>query len=366
MPDNSHYKSIKARAADSSAGCVQNYVCDATAATQSSANASVAIVISNEFECSATLVNDVPQDGAPYLLTARHCENGEDGGGDPAAASSVQVYWNSVTPCGQTLQSIFDSYSQVQSGATTVVEQQDEWLIRLDSQPAWSSVYYAGWDASGSNLVDGYSVEFSNADTQQYVTWSGTAIAESLSAQALGVGYASTYWGVVNSLGSVDHGASGSALFNKNNLVVGSASRAVVEQCPASPPPAPSTNTVVALYNQLASTWNSTADATSSTGSTTMASVLDPANTGGTVMAGIAGPPPTAAISASQSSSQTGSGIQLQFEGSLGAVCTATGGGARRRLERHLERLSGRKCFGDRDQPGKGHLRHQVRKWLAI
>jgi hypothetical protein len=326
MPDNPHYTSLKARGADSSGSCVQNYVCDATPGTQISANASAAIVISNQFECSATLLNDVPQDGVPYLLTARHCENGEDGGGDPAAAASVQVYWNSVTACGQTLQSIFDSYSQVESGGTTIVEQQDEWLIRLDGQPAWSSVYYAGWDASGSSLVDGYSVEYSNADTQQYVTWDGPAITQNLSAQTLGVGYASTYWGVVNSLGSVDHGASGSGLFNKSNLVVGSASRAVVEQCPASPPPAPSPNTVVALYNQLASTWNSTADASSSTGSTTIASVLDPAHTGATVMAGIAGPPATAAISASQSSSQTGNSVELQFEGSASAVCTATGG----------------------------------------
>jgi lysyl endopeptidase len=328
IADNAHFKALQGRTSQSSASCVQNYVCDATPSTQNSANASVAIVIANKFECSGTLLNDLPQDGAPYVLTARHCENGEDGGGDPGAASSVQVYWNSVTACGQSLMSIFDSYSQVQSGATTVVEQQDEWLIRLDTQPTFSAVYYAGWDASGATLVDGYSVDYSNADTQQYVTWTGAAITEDLSAQDLGVGYASAYWGVVNGLGSIDHGASGSGLFNGNNLVVGSASRALPAQCPANPPPAPSTNTVVALYNRLASTWDSTADASSSTGSTTLASVLDPAHTGATVVTGVAGPPPSAVIQASQSLAQTSSTIELQFEGSMGAVCTATGGSA--------------------------------------
>ena len=326
VADNAHYQLLKGRDAGSSPGCVQNYVCDATAATQNSANASVAIVISNAYECSGTLINDVPQDGAPYVLTARHCENGEEGGGDPAAAASAQVYWNAITPCGDSLGSIFDSYTEVQSGATTIVEQQDEWLIRLDSQPTYYPVYYAGWDASGGDVVGGYSVDYSNAATQQYVTWAGTAITENLSAQTLGVGYASTYWGVVNSLGSVDHGASGSALFNQNNLVVGSASRAVVEQCPVTPPPAPNTNTVDALYSRLASTWNSTADASSTTGPTTISSILDPGHTGATALTGIAGVPPIAEITASQSSAQIGLGIDLQFEGTPGAVCTATGG----------------------------------------
>jgi hypothetical protein len=327
IPDHPHYSALKARVSAAAAGCVENYVCDASASTQNSANASVAIVISNKFECSGTLLNDVPQDGTPYLLTARHCENGEDGGGDPAAAASVEIFWNSVTPCGQTLLSIFDSFSQVQFGGTTVVEQQDEWLIRLDSQPAFSGVYYAGWDASGGNLIDGYTVDYSGANTQQFVTWAGMAVTEDFSAQDLAVGYASTFWGVVNSLGSIDHGGSGSGLFNGNNLLVGSASRAIPAQCPANPPPVPSNNTTVALFNKLASTFKSTVDASSTTGSATLASVLDPAHTGATSMPGIAGTPPTAYISALQSAAQTGATVQLQYgSSSASAVCTATGG----------------------------------------
>jgi lysyl endopeptidase len=326
MADNAHYKSMRAHTSAASADCVQNYACNVTASNQNAANASVALVISNQFECSGTILNDVPQDGAPYVLTARHCENGEPGGGNPGAASSVQVYWGSVTACGQSLVSIFDSYAQVQSGGTTVVEQQDEWLIRLDTLPTYAGVYYAGWDASGAALNGGYSIDYSSAETQQYVTWAGDAITETLSAQTLGVAFSSTYWGVVNSLGSVDYGASGSALFNGNNAVVGSASRAVVSQCPVTPPPTPSTNSVVALYNQLASTWSSTADTSSTTGSTTIASTLDPANTGTLTLGGVSGVPVTASIQVSQESQQVNADIQLQFQGSLGAVCTATGG----------------------------------------
>jgi lysyl endopeptidase len=326
MADNAHYKSMRARTSADSSGCVQNYACNVTASNQSAADASVALVISNEFECSGTILNDVPQDGAPYVLTARHCENGEPGGGDPSAASSVQVYWNAVTACANPLVSIFDSNAEVQSGGTTVVEQQDEWLIRLDTLPIYAGVYYAGWDASGAALDGGYSIDYSSAETQQYVTWAGDAITETLSGPTLGVGYSSTYWGVVNSFGSVDYGASGSALFSGNNSVVGSASRAIVAQCPANPPPTPSPSSVVALYNKLASTWSSTADTSSTTGSTTIASALDPENTGTLTLGGVPGVPVTASIEVSQGSQQVNADIQLQFQGSLGAVCTATGG----------------------------------------
>ena len=36
---------------------------------------------------SGVLLNDVPGDGVPYVLTARHCENGSANGGAPGAAA---------------------------------------------------------------------------------------------------------------------------------------------------------------------------------------------------------------------------------------------------------------------------------------
>lgn len=326
ISDHAHFRAIKAAAAAAPASCVENYACDATAQTQSQANASLAIVISNKFACSGTLLNDVRQDGAPYVLTARHCENGEDGGGDPSAAGSVEIFWNAVTPCGQTLESIFDSTSQLQFGADTVVEQQDQWLLKLYSSPQIADVYFAGWDAGNGALVDGYTIDYSGGNTQQYVTWAGTAAIVDYTASALGVGYASTYWGVVNSKASIDHGGSGSGIFNANNLLVGSASRAIPGQCPANPPPVPSKDTQSALFNRLASTWKSTADATSTTGSVTIQSVLDPDNTGAAAVAGVAGPPPEARLYASQATAQVGMPVSMQYIASVEAVCTASGG----------------------------------------
>jgi lysyl endopeptidase len=89
--------------------CVQNYVCDATSSNTAAGQATVAITIGNVGQCSATLVNDVPGDGTPYLLTARHCENGKYGGGNPGAASAINVYWDATSACGSVLDSIYDS-----------------------------------------------------------------------------------------------------------------------------------------------------------------------------------------------------------------------------------------------------------------
>jgi hypothetical protein len=144
-----HYEQVRIRATTGSlAGCTENYQCHINTDDQQPGQATMAIVISNTLECTATLVNDVPGDGVPYVLTARHCENDQPGGGDPSAAASVVAYWDATTPCGNPVASILSVSTPVSYGATTLVEQQDVWLIRLSQAPP-ADAYFAGWDASG-------------------------------------------------------------------------------------------------------------------------------------------------------------------------------------------------------------------------
>jgi hypothetical protein len=152
-------------------------------------------------------------DTNPYILTARHCENWKLGGGEPGAAASVTVYWDAVTPCGSVLASIYDGSAITQSGATTVIEQQDTWLIQLDALPAASDAYYAGWDATGGIFSGGYSVHHALGNDKQYVSWYGQPILQTIPGATLKIGYESSFWGLVNQLGNVGAGASGSALF---------------------------------------------------------------------------------------------------------------------------------------------------------
>ncbi len=104
VADHPYYRRLKeqAQAADNSS-CVTNYECQITPGNTPSATATVGLIVGNVYQCTGTLINDVPGDNAPYLLTARHCENGQAGGGAPGAAAAVTVYWDATTPCGTAL-----------------------------------------------------------------------------------------------------------------------------------------------------------------------------------------------------------------------------------------------------------------------
>ncbi|MGH8219038.1 MAG: hypothetical protein ACREUT_10810 [Steroidobacteraceae bacterium] len=331
VPDHPEYKRIAPRLRQQSSNCMLNYACEATSANQGPANATVAIVVANVAQCTGTLVNDTSGDGTPYILTARHCENGTYGGGNPAAAANVTVYWDAVSPCGASIGSIYDGNSITQTGATTVVEQQDAWLIRLDAPPRASDAYYAGWDATGGVFTGGYSVHHALGFDKQYVGWYGQAILQSIPGSALNIGYTSNFWGVVNGTGSGGPGDSGGALFDPNNHTVGSSSRGLniggpdtPGICPADPPPAPTPTTVTDVYTALSAIWSSTSDTTSTTGSATFQSVLDAAGTGKLVIDGL-GPLPVT-LTVDQSIPSTGQMVHLAWNALGAQTCTASGG----------------------------------------
>ncbi len=325
MKDHPHYQKLKsstAAAALTATACTENYQCHLTAGNQGPGKATMALVISNTYACTGTLVNDAAQDGLPYVITARHCQNGQPGGGDPGAASSVVAYWDALSSCGTALDSIFSTTATLSFYATTLVEQQDFWLIRLLQVPP-SDAYYAGWDAQSGPVIGGYTIHHANADAKQYTQWSGQAYSKVISAASLGVGYSGTFLEVVNSLGNIDHGSSGSALFNTNHQLVGTLSRGR-NDCPVVPTPVPSDTSATAYVNSLAAVWKSTSDKTSSTGTNTLASVLDAGNTG---MLSVGGGtvPFTVTLVASSMSSQVALPITLNWY-SAAQSCSASGG----------------------------------------
>jgi hypothetical protein len=330
VPDHPHYLELK-KAAAATTSCTENYECHVTTANQGPSNATVALIIGNLYQCSGTLLNNTAGNGAPYILTARHCESGQLGGGNPDAANTASVYWNAVTPCGSPLASLYDTSTISQSGATTALEQQDLWLILLDAPPAASDAYYAGWDASGATMSGGYTIHYALGEDQQYVEWSGTDVLEQIPGATLSIAYDSMFWGVVNGLGNIGAGGSGSSLFSANNQVVGSASLAQLVAgentagvCPVQPPPTPSPSTVRALFTALSGAWTSTADRTSSTGNKTLKSVLDPASTGQLQLPGIATQP--IILTASSTFANTGDSITLTWNATGATSCTAWGG----------------------------------------
>jgi len=295
--------------------------------------AGVTLVIANTGLCSGVLLNNVAGDGTPYVLTARHCENGNADGGNPSAASGVSAYFDAVTPCGQVLASIFDTETAVLTGAVTMVEQQDAWLIRFDGPIPVTDAYFSGWDATGAAFVGGYTAHYGLGNSRQYTGWYGQAYFDHVTAAALGVHYASTFWDLVNQVGSVAPGASGSGVFDANNRLVGTLVRAQAQDstpnspgvCPVLTPPAPGPATATVSATAFSGIFDSTADPQSTTGAATLRTVLDPQNTGLLTLNGKWMPP---RFSANSSTSPTGSPVILNWNAPGATSCTASGGQA--------------------------------------
>jgi hypothetical protein len=292
VADHPYYRQLMAAQPSDNTACVTNYECQVTTANTPPAAATVALVVQNLYTCTGSLINDVPNDNTPYVLTARHCETGTLGGGDPGAASSVVVYWDATSACGATLGSIYDGNIATQTGAQTMVEQQDAWLIRLDASPVVSDAQFVGFDASGGAVQGGYTIHHAEGYDKQFVEWYGQAYAAQISG-VNGTNYVSDFLETVNQLGNTGEGASGGALIDQNNHLVasltggpqGGTDATGFAACPVMPLTAPNGSNAVALFTSLAAIWNSTADATSTTGAATMKSVLDPANSGTLVVA---------------------------------------------------------------------------------
>ncbi|HXZ59347.1 MAG TPA: trypsin-like serine protease [Steroidobacteraceae bacterium] len=322
------------------ASCVSNYECEVTAGNATAAAATVALVVENLYQCTGTLINDVPGDNTPYVLTARHCETGQLGGGNPAAAAAVTVYWNATSACGTPLGSIYDGTLASQTGARTVIEQQDAWLIQLDTDPVVADAQFAGFDASGGAVAGGYTIHQAQGRDKQFVSWSGTAFALE-ERDALGTAYVSNLLETVNQTGNIGPGASGSGLFDRDNHLVGalalgrkSTDPSGYGACPVTPPPAPNGSNGVADFSSLAALWASSVDTTSSTGGVTLQSVLDPGNTGSLVVPGKpvenvaynTPPPPAPQITFSPATVTAGQSFTAGWSATHAANCTLTGG----------------------------------------
>lgn len=327
--DHPYYTQLTRQAAAGNTGCIQNYKCNVTASNTPIAAATVAIVIENAYQCSGTLLNNVTGDNTPYVLTARHCENGVPGGGAPENAASLVVYWDATSACGADLGSIYDPGVAAQMGATTVVEQQDAWLVQLNSSPVVGDAQFAGFDASGAAVQGGYTVHHALGYNKQFTQWFGQAY-PTQEDHVLGTGYLSHFLETVNQLGNIGPGASGSGLIDSHDRLVGSLSlgrttndTSGYESCPVNPV-APNGSNGTADFTSLAAVWSSAADSTVTAGGPTLKSILDPGNTGTQILASLAAT--NLHFSASSYSLTDGDSLVLSWNAVGATQCTATDG----------------------------------------
>jgi len=227
---------------------------------------SVAFIIMQGFVCTGALINNTNSDGAPYFLTANHCNAGSE------STWAFRFNWISPNPsCSTTTPSTDAVVNHTTSGATrlAVNSESDFRLLRLDGglDSTWD-LEFAGWDRSG-NVPSGSVVGIHHPSgdimkvcrendplTKRVIDFNGNSTAE--------------MWNVADwDLGVTEQGSSGSPLFDANGRIIGQLA-AGLAACAGT-----NDNNDFDVYGRFDVSWDF-----GTTDDTRLSNWLDPLNTG--------------------------------------------------------------------------------------
>ncbi|MEM7245899.1 MAG: proprotein convertase P-domain-containing protein [Acidobacteriota bacterium] len=172
------------------------------------------MMVGGTWNCTGTMLMDVPRSFRNWFLTADHC------GIRAGNAASVVTYWNFESPtCGALSGGSLD---QNQSGATfrATYQPSDFTLLELDADPLPEfNVYYSGWDRTDDIPVGSVAIHHPSNDEKAIsfnddpLTYTGSCIGRTTD----------THWTVDNwEDGTTEPGSSGSGLFHPDTqLLIG-------------------------------------------------------------------------------------------------------------------------------------------------
>jgi hypothetical protein len=174
--------------------------------------------------CTGSLINNVREDGAPFILTANHCIEGYQSYTFPTMEFE---FFKESTSTNCFVQSSYSALTKTLTGATLLAttainNASDGTLLKLTSDiPEDWEVYYNGWDARNIPATSGVSIHHPNGYVKKISTFTTPLVSSSWS-------YTNdTHWKVVwASTGAGRHsvtygGSSGSPIFNQDKLIVG-------------------------------------------------------------------------------------------------------------------------------------------------
>jgi hypothetical protein len=235
---------------------------------------SMMLVNENTAFCTGCLVNNTQQDFTPYYLTANHCLGGNTNTWifrfryrRPSCNSGNPSNWVSIA--GATLRA---------NHAAT-----DFALLELNTvPPANFDVYYGGWDRTATPAQNATAIHHPRGDAMKISYDANPAVAVSW------VSGAQNHWRVIFEQGIVQHGSSGSPLFNQAHRIVGQLHGNQNNQCSSIDNTCHCNQTPIGEYGRFDISW-----AGGGTNSTRLSNWLDPNNTGVTVLDGIDACPTT-------------------------------------------------------------------------
>lgn len=174
---------------------------------------------SQSFWCSGSLVNNTDTDCAPYVLSAEHCTSGTNQTDNDASI----VYFNyEANTCNGTSGDATKSMTGFNIIAKATASGSDFILLKLKTEiPDDYEPYFNGWKKDDATFGSGVSIHHPSSDVKKISTYS-----TNLSSTSISGGMTNGYWGVTwsstsNGYGITEGGSSGSPIFNKDGLIIG-------------------------------------------------------------------------------------------------------------------------------------------------
>lgn len=193
--------------------CHLNVACREALGWQNETDAVVMIMVGSNSLCSGVLINNLKNDGHPYLLSANHCYR----------QPSNLVFWFNFQSESCENPSTAPPYNSM-SGATSLVRYtvSDVWLLELNQKvPPSFNPYFAGWNRTLDLKMDEkvVSIHHPRGDIKKFSYATDGADA---SAYLLDPGTGTTFWRVIWSGGtSTEPASSGSPLFDSSGRIIG-------------------------------------------------------------------------------------------------------------------------------------------------
>ena len=278
--------------------------------------------------CSGSVVNDVPCDHLPYVLTADHCGNG-------ASASDIQqwiFYFNfespycpnpPVPPVPNSMTGAVLKAHGGNSGNTG----SDFFLVLLnESIPDSFAVYYNGWNRKDTTSPSGVGIHHPQGDIKKISTYTTNLISSVWSGGTLKSHWKVVWSPTVNGHGVTEGGSSGSPIFDDRGRIVGTLTGGDSD-CDTNSLNLPD------YYGKFSWSWASNGNDST----TRLKDWLDPGNTGMWVLDGTAlsaGPP-----------LQAGSGLKVYPNPFGNTLTVETGDFTGERLHISILDLLGIPCF---------------------
>ena len=183
------------------------------------------------FWCSGVLVNNTLQDFSGLLLTAGHCSQIESTGAN--AYDEDYKHWvfyfnyeySGCTNTGGTKELTTVGARKLATSAGLPDFGSDFLLVKsLKIIPAKYKPFYCGWDISNSNSPSGVSIHHPDGDVKKISTYSTLLGSGSFQGSAYITHWIVKWAKTTHGYGVTEPGSSGSPLFDKDGLVIGSLS----------------------------------------------------------------------------------------------------------------------------------------------